>query len=140
MATKLHEALVDDVIASTPGAERYKFSRAVANLVGGVDVLREEGAWPTHVVPDAFVIEGKTVTAYEIEVHSNMSDVKLVCYADLWCALDVLGFELKLVRVSSTGHRVEFDIGEHDERLREAHRTWVRDVFLPYCERMKAAS
>lgn len=122
----LHEELIQRFIHLNWGAQRNKFARAVAaNVRGGVAALKEYGAWPLGIIPDAFIVEvgpeWPIITAVEVEVSSHLNLRKIEAYVDLWCALDDFGVELKLTRIDAIGIETHVDLWEMRWKLHDAY-------------------
>lgn len=106
-----HENAVDVILARYPGAKRSGFMEALRGLIDDMHGLDGDGSpdetWlDDRIVPDAFLIDGDVVIAFEVEV-TNPVAKKMATYASLWFHLDCEGVLLRLVHVDRFVSEVE---------------------------------
>lgn len=129
----LHERIIDRLVASIPGAQRYRFKQAVLDAVWGqcgsheTKLADESDSTSTYVEcercefsecfgdvprPDAFVIdkENREVIAYEVEVTHQVSVDRALQYADLFWVIDEEYWLVRLVVVDRFENRSEVDV------------------------------
>jgi hypothetical protein len=138
----LHEAIIDRLIAATPGAKRFRFKQSILDAVAGkhgdhTPIAAEGSDDPTETYvdchrclmneeagdlprPDAFTIDAARmeVTAYEVEVTHRVDHDRVSQYADLWWLLDEDYWMLRLVVVDRFENHTEIDVFESDIVMR----------------------
>lgn len=100
---QVHQLRVGELVAD--GAHARGWRAAIKGLVP--DECHEE---VPKFYPDAFLVDGEDVTAYEVMVTHFVDDEKLVKYADLWFLLNCEFIGLHLIWVTETGDHLEVDL------------------------------